>query len=142
VISLDFDFSSLNAKLDEITLAAEEGVRPAAQAGAQVFYDEMRARVPVSAKTHHTKSKKQTFDPGNLRAAIYQAFVEKESNEARAVYRISVNKDKAFYWVFLELGTSRMPARPFIRPTYDGAEQKALDAARENLFEHIRKVLQ
>ena len=60
MISIAFDFSKLTAKLDNITKAAEKATRPATQACAQVFYEEVRQRVPVSAKPHSTKGKKQT----------------------------------------------------------------------------------
>ena len=82
MISATLDFSKIEAKLDAITKAAGKATRPAAQAGAQVFYDEMRARVPVSAKPH--KSGKKTYNPGTLRKAIYQAYVEKESGDSKA----------------------------------------------------------
>ena len=49
-----------------------------AQAGAQVLYEEVRARVPMSAKPH--KSGKKVYTPGNLRRAIYQAYAQDESS--------------------------------------------------------------
>ena len=139
MISIAFDFSKIAAKLDIITKAAKEGVRPAAQAGAQVFYEEVKQRVPVSAKAHSTKGKKQTFTPGTLRKAIYQAFADKESGDGKASYRISWNKSHAFYGRFVEFGTSRMAAKPFLRPAYDAARAKALQAVQERMAEEVRK---
>ena len=139
MISIAFDFSKIAAKLDNITKAAEEGARPAAQAGAQVFYEEVKQRVPVSAKAHSTKGKKQTFTPGTLRKAIYQAFADKESGDGKASYRISWNKSHAFYGRFVEFGTSRMAAKPFLRPAYDAARAKALQAVQERMAVEVRK---
>jgi HK97 gp10 family phage protein len=139
MISIAFDFSKLAAKLDSITKAAEESVRPAAQAGAQVFYDEVRQRVPVSAKPHSTKGKKQTFNPGTLRSAVYQAFANKESGDGKAMYRISWNKTHAFYGRFVEFGTSKMAAKPFLRPAYDAARAKALKAVQERMAAEVNK---
>ena len=139
MISIAFDFSKIAAKLDNITKAAEQGVRPAAQAGAQVFYEEVKQRVPVSAKAHSTKGKKQTFTPGTLRKAIYQAFADKESGDGKASYRISWNKSHAFYGRFVEFGTSRMAAKPFLRPAYDAARAKALQAVQERMAVEVRK---
>ncbi len=139
MISIAFDFSKIAAKLDNIAKAAEQGVRPAAQAGAQVFYEEVKQRVPVSAKAHSTKGKKQTFTPGTLRKAIYQAFADKESGDGKASYRISWNKSHAFYGRFVEFGTSRMAAKPFLRPAYDAARAKALQAVQERMAAEVRK---
>jgi len=35
----------------------------------------------------------------------------------------------AFYWRFLELGTSKMAAVPFVRPAYDARQEEATKAA-------------
>lgn len=139
MISVEFNFSKIAAKLDSITKAAEEGVRPAAQAGAQVFYDEVKQRVPVSAKPH--KSGKKTYNPGTLRKAIYQAFADKESGEGVAKYRISWNKTHAFYGRFVEFGTSKMVAKPFLRPAYDAARAKALEAVQERMAAEVNKAI-
>lgn len=139
MISLSFDFSALADKLDNITKAATGAVRPAAQAGAQVFYNEVRQRAPVSDKPHSTKDKKQTYQPGNLRAAIYQAYMDKESGQERASYRVSWNKRDAFYARFVEFGTSKMPARPFLRPAFDAVQNKALQAVNARMLAEVSK---
>jgi len=139
MISVQFDFSRLNAKLDSIKKAAEDAARPAAQAGADVFYQEVRARVPVSAAPH--KSGKKTYSPGTLRKAIYQAFADKESGKGKARYRISWNKSHAFYGRFVEFGTSKMAAKPFLRPAYDAVRARALQAAKARMESELRKAL-
>ena len=139
MISASFDFSKIAAKLDKITQAAGKAMRPAAQAGAQVFYAEVKQRVPVSAKPH--KSGKKTYNPGTLREAIYQAFADKESGKDKAMYRVSFNKTHAFYGRFVEFGTSKMAAKPFIRPAYDAARAKALQAVQERMNAEVQKAL-
>ena len=126
MISATFDMKDVGLHLDKITAAAKGGMRKAAQAGAQVYYNELRERVPMSAKPH--KSGKKTYTPGNLRRAIYQAYADGESREDLAVYRISWNKSEAFYGKFLEFGTSKMAAKPFLRPAYDAARPRAISA--------------
>ena len=128
LVEAALDTAGVFAQLESMVRATHEAVRPAAQAGAQVFYEEVRARAPVSEKAHSTKGKKQTYQPGNLRAAIYQAFVDGESGETAATYRISWNKKKAFYGRFIEFGTSKMAARPFLRPGFDAARERAMTA--------------
>ena len=58
--------------------------------------DEMRARVPV--------------DSGDLRDSI-------EHVEAGGTAPGGIHFGKAFYWRFLEYGTSKMSPRPFVRPS-------------------------
>lgn len=139
MISASFDFSKIAAKLDKITQAAGKAMRPAAQAGAQVFYAEVKQRVPVSAKPH--KSGKKTYSPGTLRKAVYQAYADKESGDSKATYRVSWNKSHAFYGRFLEFGTSKMAAKPFLRPAYDAARAKAMDAVKQRMQAEVQKAL-
>jgi HK97 gp10 family phage protein len=134
----EFDFTALGAQLDNITKAAQAATRPVAQAGAQVFHDEVRARVPMSAKPH--KSGKKVYTPGNLRRAIYQAYMQDESNAEASYYRVSWNKANAFYGNFLEHGTAKMAAQPFIRPGYDAARNKAVAAMQAEMAKQLLKV--
>lgn len=137
-LSATFNAARLNARIDRIKASAKGAVRPAAQAGIQVYYDEVKARAPVGQSVHHTKGKKQTFQPGNLRDSIYQAYADKESNDKRAAYRVSYNKKKAFYGHFVENGTSKMAAQPFIRPSYDAVRKEAIHATRVELRAQLK----
>lgn len=134
-----FKSERIQKLLDALMARATENLRPAAQAGIQVYYDEVKLRAPVSTKTHYTKGKKQKYDPGNLRAAIYQVYSKSESTDRKAVYAVSYNKKKAFYGHFVEHGTSKMAAQPFIRPSYDAKRQEAIDAVRARLREGLIK---
>lgn len=71
----------------------EEALRPAARAGALVFYNEMRRKAPVRS--------------GKLRDAIYHAFADKESRDDAMVYRTSINARKAPHWHLVEYGYMR-----------------------------------
>lgn len=142
---IDFDTSKLNAGLDRITKAAEEAVKPAAHAGAEVLYFEARLRCPVSAEAHYFygKNSKKTgvryyFEPGNLRNAIYRVYSKDNSGKSRATYHISWNHTKAPYGFMVERGTSRAPAHPFIRPSYDAQRQFALEVARAELVDRMK----
>lgn len=79
----------LDALADEALAAA----RPAAQAGAQVLYEQVKANVArLGRKT------------GNLAASIYQAYNEAESGPGRGSYRVSWNKKKAPHGYLVEFG--------------------------------------
>jgi len=134
-VSIKFDDTALQAKLDALRVNLQEAVRPAAQAGAQILYDEVRMRAPISTKAHSTKGKSQTYQPGNLKASIYQVYSKSNSGDSKASYQISYNQKKAFYGRFIEFGTARSPAQPFIRPAYDSKKSAALEASKAKFLE-------
>ncbi|ARU04752.1 hypothetical protein CCO03_08740 [Comamonas serinivorans] len=135
------DADALMKELDEMGAAlTEQAPRPAAQAGAQVFYDMVRTKAPVSTKAHSTKGKKQTYQPGNLRNSVYQVYSKDQSTETRAVYDISVNSKKAFYWRFVEFGTKKRRAHPFLRPSFYAAEEAAQQAMVAKFVEEAKQI--
>lgn len=145
-IRLKDDFS---AALDRLTAAAgEAALRSAGYAGARVFQEEAQLRAPVAT--------------GNLREEILVVrAVEKSSGSDRQVYLVRVrngayvyaatrlNRRKsrvgqeyqveggAFYWQFFEFGTSKMAARPFLRPAFEAQKDAALQAMKQRLREKI-----
>ena len=153
MITVKFDPSRINARLAKVDRAVKETVREAAQAGAQLYYDEMHARVPVSTEAHIFTSRrrkdgstgqKYLYYPGDLKRAIYQKYADDHSDKARAVYRLSWRKGKSGgvpYGYMVEYGTSKMAPRPFLRPAYAAANQQAVQVARDMLHEAVRKAL-
>lgn len=47
--------------------------------------------------------------------------------------------DDPFYWRFLEFGTARMPARPFLRPAFEAKKLSAADTIKKALRVRIEK---
>lgn len=73
---MSVDLSDL--RLDDLAEGAEAAVRPAAQEGAQYFYDQVRSNVrKLGRKT------------GNLERAIYQAFSRDNSSRTVAQYHVT-----------------------------------------------------
>jgi hypothetical protein len=133
--------------------SVDAAVRPAAQAGAQVLYDEVQRNVG--------RIKKHT---GKLASSIYQAYARSKSTDGRAVYAISWNARKAPHGHLVEYGhlqryeisydpkTKRftthkdrplntpklVAARPFVRPAMDKFPA-ALAAVEGRLFEELAK---
>lgn len=109
------DTSGLDAYLDSLGDAAEEARRPAAQAGAQVLYEEVERNVAgLGRKT------------GKLAGSIYQKFSPEKSVDGKAVYNISWNAKKAPHGHLVEYGyLQRYRYRPdgmgpMVRPGMDG----------------------
>lgn len=130
MLKVEFNADGIFAQLTKITGDAGASLRPAAQAAAQVFYDEVRLQAPQSEKAHFTKGKRQSYQPGNLKAAIYQAYNRRDSVAGKFEgYGVSWNKKKAFYGHFVENGTSRSPAYSFLRKSYESQKTAAAKAA-------------
>jgi hypothetical protein len=152
-LSIKFDPSLLNQQLDNIGGSALAAVRPAAQAGAQVLYDEVKLNVG--------RIKKKT---GNLDASIYQVYSTDNSTHAKATYHISWNARKAPHGHLVEYGhlmtrkayigsdgkwyTSKVKiepkhvaARPFLRPAWDAKRFIALQAAEARWIAETSKAL-
>ena len=81
MLKVEFDMTGLNAQLAAVQAKVKTAIRPAAQAGAQLLYDEVRARVPK--------------DTGNLMASIYQKHTSSPSADGvLASYAISWRKGR------------------------------------------------
>jgi hypothetical protein len=84
---------ALEQYLDALGNDALAAARPAAQAGAQVFYDQMKSNVRRLGKVS-----------GNLDSAVYQAYSKRNSRKGVAVYHVSWNARKAPHGHLLENG--------------------------------------
>jgi HK97 gp10 family phage protein len=152
-MSIKFDADAAFSGLEKLGAQAGQAVRPAAQAGAQVLYEEARRLCPVSAEAHYfygsaakkapPGQKKQLaylFQPGNLRDAVYQVFSKDNSGATKATYHISWNHAKAPYGYMVEFGTSKAPAHAFVRPAYDAKQESALQAAKARFVSEMKAV--
>ena len=113
--SITADTSGLDQMLDALGDDVDAAVRPAAQAGAQVLYDQVKMNVAgVGRKS------------GNLDRSIYQKFSPEKSGEGWAVYHVSWNHITAPHGHLLEYGyLQRYRYRPdgmgpMVRPGMEG----------------------
>lgn len=152
---LVFDFDSA---LDKLTAAVGENtLRAAGFAGAAVFRDEV-----IRAAPKDTGFLSQQV--GVIRAteksdgAVVQTYLVKvrggqikyaNTRRNRRAGRITqageslktYEQTDAFYWRFFEYGSSKMAARPFIRPSYESKKGEALQAMKTKLAEKINEAL-
>jgi HK97 gp10 family phage protein len=112
----------------------------AIRAGAVVIQNEARRTAPQSAEEHQAgrKGKKVMVSPGNLRKNIKVRSAPRKSKTQPVEYWVYVSK-KAWYWTFVEFGTKKMQARPFLRPAFESRKQEALDRIKEYLAARIEK---
>lgn len=75
---------------------------------------------------------------GNLARNIIKETMQKDQGKATA--GVGPNKD-AFYGLFVEMGTSKMDAQPFLFPAYESKKKEVKLAIRDKLREAIDRVV-
>ena len=146
--------------LDKLAAAAGEAtLRAAGFAGAKVFLDEAKIRVPVKS--------------GTIKANLIIKRAEEKSNGAdKQTYLVTVrsgtqgNDGDAYYWSWVEnghlivgkkaksatwkghreaakreFGDSKVGAKPFLRPAYTAMKDKAIIAMKTKMAEKIKTFL-
>lgn len=68
----------------------------------------------------------------------YQVFVRSGKKSRLAGKKRNVDRD-SFYWRFVEFGTSKMAAKPFMRPAFEKMKSQAVERFREYLAARIDK---
>ena len=99
-MSLTIDMASLNATVKQMEEGISRAVRPAAQAAAQVFYDEVCRNVDRI----NSGVGKSGSNTGNLRRSIYQKYWEARSSKLVATYRVGYNHRTAPHGFLVEFG--------------------------------------
>ncbi|WP_323841566.1 MULTISPECIES: HK97-gp10 family putative phage morphogenesis protein [unclassified Moraxella] len=85
-----------------------------------------------------------TVMPGLLKSAIRRKRVKARYYQHGAAVMIFVgrgSKQKIYprYWHFLEKGTAKMPATPFLRPAFDNNKDEAVERFKAQLAKNIKK---
>lgn len=132
-MTIKVDIGGLGALAEDFARLSRGGqrkvLRQATMAGARVGRDAIRAAAPVdegiTRKSVVAASKKQNAH-GTHTAGV----------KVRSAHR-EHGRNPAYTWRFSELGTSKEPARPWIRPTWDGSESEIADAVRDTLAKAI-----
>lgn len=111
---------------------ARSAVRKGLDKGGKVFLGRAKTLVPVLQKGTPQRQ------PGELRDAIAEVVTtnpRKQSGRARVGLKYSKkgSQDPGVYGLFVEFGTAKMPARPYMRPAYDEARAEAQRVFTEEL---------
>lgn len=122
-------------------------LRQATMAGARVGRDAVRELAPEDSgdlKRHVVAASKRRNEPGTHTAGVRvrSGGTGRYANTSRnrGKNRVGQTYEKpspAYYWRFTELGTSKQPAVPWIRPAWDSHEAEIVDAVRERLAQAI-----
>lgn len=124
----------------------------------------LRSAVSFGAKeiADKVKDRAGTFsDTGTLEDAIFRYRSRRHSTTGRETFFVGVRQGKAqykdtarnrslgrvgksyktqgeaYYWRFLEFGTVKMAAKPFLRPTFENNKRQAVEIIKERLGKSI-----
>lgn len=84
------------------------------------------------------QNSRKLFKPGTLRRNI----VRKRVKLARSVGVGIYVKNDGFYWRFIEYGTPKMAAKPFLRNGFDNEAENSLGIFKQKLRENIQAVIE
>lgn len=119
--------TALDRQLHSLPVSvAGRALTASVRAGARIVKEAVRDKAPV-----HT---------GALRDNLYLAN-ERTGSDAEKTVLVGIRNRKTYYWRFVEFGTRKMAARPFLRPAFDGCEHEAVDAITDKLDQRITTAL-
>ena len=126
-MSIDFRIEGLEhleSQFDRLAETSKKKVMmKALNAGIAPIKKEAKANAPV--------------DKGVLKSQIRSKQMRLTAKPAVGIYV----SGKAFYWYFIENGTSKMAAAPFLRPAADSKHEEAVDKFKEKWKAEIDKVM-
>lgn len=134
---MQFDMKGFDQLKEDFKLLSEiekkQITKKAILASSRVFRDAVKQTAPVKT--------------GALKRSVSAVSIRANTPIAGVIFktiRASKKKGKAkitpFYWRFIEYGTSKMPAKPFIRPAFDSSVDKAAKAGFEAYQEEIGRI--
>lgn len=82
--------------------------------------------------------------PGTVRFSVGVRHGKKAKNARKSVTYSGTKKSVSyendpFYWFMLEFGTSKMKAKPFLRPAFEGQKEKAVNTIAQRLRRNLER---
>lgn len=126
---------------------AHRALRVSVYAGAKVIRDAARAQAPKAAQSLGHKRP----SPGTLKRSVIMKHIRELSGGGRQTFYVLVRQGRkyrnqgkrgnlsqdAWYWRFVEFGTRKMNARPFLRPALESRRREAVGAIKQRLTQRI-----
>ncbi len=131
--------AELTRKLNELgAKTAGKELRGAVRAAAKIAYDKAKAAIPVGDEPHKTY-KGRLVAPGFAQRSLrLLARINRRKGSAEAL--IGVRREAFYALSFVELGTSRMGARPWLRPAFESSQDSMLRSLASELKKRIERI--
>ena len=131
---------------------ARNGLRAAVYAGAKVIRDEAKLQAPVATGDLGANQPPR----GTLKRSVIMKQIPELSGAQKQTFFVTVRHGKkyrkqgkkgnlsqdAWYWRFVEFGTIKMSARPFLRPAFDMKKHEAVTSIKTRLAQRIEQAAQ
>ncbi|ATG18035.1 hypothetical protein CO695_17645 [Providencia alcalifaciens] len=147
MVDMHLDFGELlniSQDLDLLSQAENHKVlRQAVSEAAGMLRDEARAKAPKRTgklAKNIVSMTQRNRQQGTVSAGVYVRGSNQAGNNSDTTLKASDPRN-AFYWRFLEYGTSKMAPKPFIRPAFDAKADEAANFAISKLNQAIDEVL-
>ncbi|AFH92782.1 HK97 gp10 family phage protein [Providencia stuartii] len=147
MVDVRIDFGGLHDVSRELELLSQAEsnrvLRQAAYAAASVLRDEARAKAPKRTgklAKNIVAGNQRGRQRGEVSAGVYVRGTNKAGTNSDSKMKAD-DPHNAYYWRFLEEGTSKMPPHPFIRPAFDSKADEAAEFAISKLNQAIDEVL-
>lgn len=123
---------------------AKNLLQGAIREGAKVIQKECQNYTPKSKKPHLLKGARSKFGvwiiPGNLKKMIRVKVDKSGTRGYKISYEVYVKNKEAWYWKFVEFGTSKMYGRTFMRSGFEMAKEAAIEKIDQYLRERLGEV--
>ena len=111
--------------------------------GAKLVVDDAKRRAPLLTGELRRNIRAIPNRRDKRYAATVDIGVRKLTKKQLRKLRMKASRANAsdpFYWRFLEFGTSRMRARPFLRPAFEAKKVEAALRIGESIRERLKKI--
>lgn len=131
--------ADLSAKLIAmgVETAAKE-LRGTARAAMDIVYQKAQATIPVGSVPHTTYKGRRVFGGFSKRTLRLVSRINKHNKSAEAL--VGPVREAFYATQFVELGTARMPARPWLRPAFESSQDPVLKEIGSQLRKRLERI--
>lgn len=130
--------AALTKQLEELGNAVKgKALRAAVRAGGNVVKKAAQARAPVGTKMHKTYKGRLVAPGFTQRSVRVVTRLDKTGEKASAA--IGVRREAFYALQFIELGTSTIPAAPWLRPAHASTQGQQLQALSASMKRSVER---
>lgn len=131
--------ADLTRKLTDMKgAAAGKELRAVVKLAMQETEHKARARIP-QGKVPHKTYRGRLVSPGFAASQLYaNSYVDKKTGSAVAI--LGVGREGFYATIFVELGTARMQAQPWLRPSFEESQDPMLRIIAEELKKRVERI--